>query len=206
VRPTGREGLSIPALIFGIFPMFGGLLGIIFGAISLSRIRKSGQKGRGMAIAGIVLGSLWLVGIGAAVLVDTLGQADRADDGTVTSRGSVTATDLRVGDCLSSLPERETETLKLVPCREPHLGETYATFRLSGSSYPGEDEATRFAEGGCTERLATFAGPGKEVAYEIYFLIPTSSSWRLGDREVHCLITAPGGAMLPGGSAKAKAP
>ena len=59
------NGLAIAALICGIcgFLLFiPGILGIIFGFIARSQIRKSNgqQKGSGMALAGIIVGFVWV--------------------------------------------------------------------------------------------------------------------------------------------------
>jgi peptidyl-prolyl cis-trans isomerase B (cyclophilin B) len=64
-RPT--NGLAVASLIcaFLIAP-----LGIIFGHISLSQIKRSGEDGRGMAVAGLVIGYLLTV-LGTLVLVFT---------------------------------------------------------------------------------------------------------------------------------------
>jgi hypothetical protein len=53
--PRRTNTMAILALIFGIG---GGLLAIVFGHVALSQISKSGESGRGMAIAGLVLGYL----------------------------------------------------------------------------------------------------------------------------------------------------
>ena len=50
---TGTNGMAIAALITGLTMA---PLGIIFGHIALSQIKRTGQDGRGMAIAGLVLG------------------------------------------------------------------------------------------------------------------------------------------------------
>ena len=55
----GTDGFAIAALVFGIL---GGWLSLAFGPIALSRIKKSGARGRGMALAGIWLGAAWIVG------------------------------------------------------------------------------------------------------------------------------------------------
>lgn len=52
------NGLAIAAFIFGLL---GGLLGLIFGIIALNQIKKNGGKGKGLAIAGIVLFIVWIV-------------------------------------------------------------------------------------------------------------------------------------------------
>nr|WP_322000860.1 DUF4190 domain-containing protein [Rhodococcus qingshengii] len=62
VRSQTTNTFAILALIFGFLA---GVLGIIFGHIALSQIKRTGENGRGMAIAGLILGYLfvafWLV-------------------------------------------------------------------------------------------------------------------------------------------------
>jgi Domain of unknown function (DUF4190) len=60
----GTNGLAIAAMICGICGfacLVPGLVGIVLGIVSLPQIKRNGQSGRGMAIAGIVLGALWIV-------------------------------------------------------------------------------------------------------------------------------------------------
>jgi len=70
-RPTGTNGFAVAALVLGIAQVFlcfiGTVLALVFGYIGRNQIDRSGgaQGGRGLAIAGIVLG--W-VGVGLAVL------------------------------------------------------------------------------------------------------------------------------------------
>ncbi|MEO5841826.1 MAG: DUF4190 domain-containing protein [Acidimicrobiales bacterium] len=56
----GTNGFAIAALVLGILWMYGvgSLLALFFGYVALSQIRSSGgkQDGRGLAIAGLVLG------------------------------------------------------------------------------------------------------------------------------------------------------
>lgn len=54
---AGTNVFAILALIFGIL---GGLLAIVFGHIALSQIHRTGEQGRGLAIAGLVLGYIFL--------------------------------------------------------------------------------------------------------------------------------------------------
>jgi hypothetical protein len=58
-QAVGTNGMAIASLVcslFGWVCIIGGVLGIIFGFMALGQIRQSGQGGRGMAIAGIVIG------------------------------------------------------------------------------------------------------------------------------------------------------
>ena len=68
------SGLPVAALVLGIAVLctgiIGGILAVIFGNLALARIDESqgAQKGRGLAIAGIVLGwiAIGLTAIAAA--------------------------------------------------------------------------------------------------------------------------------------------
>ena len=73
----GTSGLAIASLVNGIVWIFafwifalGSILALIFGYVALSQIKKDPSiGGRGMAIAGVVLG--W-IGVGIQLLVSVL--------------------------------------------------------------------------------------------------------------------------------------
>lgn len=73
-RPLTTSGLAVASLVLGIVWAFwiGSILAVIFGHIALGQIKRSqgSMTGRGMAIAGVVLG--W-VGVGLLVLTIALG-------------------------------------------------------------------------------------------------------------------------------------
>jgi len=54
------NGLAVGALVCGIVPFFGGIPAVILGHVARGQIRKSGERGEGMAVAGLVLGYLWI--------------------------------------------------------------------------------------------------------------------------------------------------
>jgi hypothetical protein len=64
--------LSILALIgavlgaIWVLPIIGSLAGAILGHLSLGQIKRTGERGRGMALTGVILG--W-IGVGIAVLI-----------------------------------------------------------------------------------------------------------------------------------------
>src|SRR5262249_29300948 len=64
------NGLAIASMVLGIVWVYwiGSILAVVFGHVALSQIKKSGdaQRGRGMAIAGLVLG---YVGVAILLLV-----------------------------------------------------------------------------------------------------------------------------------------
>lgn len=51
--------LAVLSLVFGL--LGGALLPIIFGHIAKSQIRRTGERGDGLATAGLVFGYLWLI-------------------------------------------------------------------------------------------------------------------------------------------------
>ncbi len=60
--PVKYNVMSIVSLVSGLLFFFS-LIAIITGHIALSQIKKTGEKGRGLAIWGVILGYLGLVGI-----------------------------------------------------------------------------------------------------------------------------------------------
>src|SRR5262249_44322453 len=58
--PAGQRPISWQAIVAFITGLLGlSLFGIIFGVLALVHIRSTGQRGRGLAIAGLVLSGLW---------------------------------------------------------------------------------------------------------------------------------------------------
>ena len=77
-QPTTTNGFAVASLVLGIAVLctgiVGGILAVIFGYMALSRIAESNgrQRGRPMAITGIVLG--WVaIGLTALVSIAWLG-------------------------------------------------------------------------------------------------------------------------------------
>jgi hypothetical protein len=54
--------IAVPATFLGLLPgLILGIVGIVIGAVALSEIRRRGMRGKGFAIAALVLGTLPLV-------------------------------------------------------------------------------------------------------------------------------------------------
>jgi Domain of unknown function (DUF4190)/Domain of unknown function (DUF1707) len=69
VRPASpTNGLAIASLLCGVFWLWwlGSALAVVFGHLALGQIERTGQSGRGMAIAGLALG---YIGIAMLILV-----------------------------------------------------------------------------------------------------------------------------------------
>jgi len=61
--PQKTNGIAIAALISSFFVS---VLGIILGFVALNQIKTSGEQGRGLALAGIIIG---FVAVGITILI-----------------------------------------------------------------------------------------------------------------------------------------
>ena len=64
-----KKGYNVFAILAIIFAFVFFPLGLIFGIISLVQIKKTGEEGKGLAIASIVIGGIFLLMMGAWFLV-----------------------------------------------------------------------------------------------------------------------------------------
>lgn len=64
--PPRTNTCAILALVFGI--LGGSVVAVVLGHVALSQIRRTGDQGRGMAIAGLVLGYFWIAVVIAYVV------------------------------------------------------------------------------------------------------------------------------------------
>jgi hypothetical protein len=74
VAAPPTNGLAIAALVLGIVWVYwvGSILAVIFGHIALSQIRRTGQGGRGMAVAGLVLGYIGLFFLAVVIVLSVV--------------------------------------------------------------------------------------------------------------------------------------
>ncbi|MFC5184051.1 DUF4190 domain-containing protein [Actinomadura harenae] len=71
-RAGGISGFAVASLVFSLLWLcgVGSVFAIVFGVLALPRIKRRGQSGRGLAVAGLVLGVLGLL---AAIGLGLLG-------------------------------------------------------------------------------------------------------------------------------------
>ncbi|AGB20900.1 hypothetical protein Mycsm_00448 [Mycobacterium sp. JS623] len=113
-RPGGSNGWAIAAFVLGI--LGGIILSVIFAILALVQIRRSHQRGRGLAIAALVISAMWIVVIGSVIAYGVSAQGK-----------SVRAADLNTGDCVKEAYDDHMPTwVKRVRCDRPHYGEVFA--------------------------------------------------------------------------------
>lgn len=149
-----HQSLAIAALclgIVGIVPPLG-VVAVALGAVALSRLGSRPQAGRGLAVAGIVLGSLAVLAWAVILAVVLLGGPQRDASGRVTEPGEVFVEELTAGDCFNGGRSNEVDVVTVVPCETEHESQVVTTFELPDGSFPGEQKVLSAAEAGCTDR------------------------------------------------------
>lgn len=187
-RPAPVNGLAIAALVLGILCFLPGV-GLVLGIVALVRIRKRGERGKGLAIGGSVLS-----GIGLALWVLALATGGASDfwEGFKEGARGGASLSLAKGECFNAPGgslSGETYDVDKVSCDHEHDGEVFASFKLKGRSYPGDGPVTEAADERCYGLQDSYAMDGWAVPsdVDVYYLTPTRDSWSLGDREVTCV-------------------
>jgi hypothetical protein len=177
--PPPAPGTNWWAVISLIFGLIGGvLISVVCGIVGLNRAKK-GQGGRGMAIAGLVLSGLWALGIVALVVFLVL-----------FDKGTVSATEVKAGDCLKELPASGLViTVDTAPCGEPHAGEIFSVMTMPDGDFPGQFAIEEY-QNKCAPELADYSpGAAEDADVGLFVLYPSEDSWSQGDRTVTCIAT-----------------
>ena len=197
-RPAayGTNGFAIVALVCaltGLFPV-----AVVFGVLALGQLRRRPQRGRGMAIAGLLLGSLGMVLLAAVVLALIISTPVRDSSGRVTWAGGQSIDSLKVGDCFDGLERGGlTAAVTVMPCGTPHEAEVGAVVTLPDTEFPGADEAAAVTEERCAG-LDSIIDPDHYEDVELHYLYPDSASAWETDRTSICLVIGVDGRKLTG--------
>jgi hypothetical protein len=190
-QPAGAtSGWAIASFILGLLGVV--ILGLIFGIVALKRIGRLRQRGKGLAIAGLVLSGVWLVAVIALAIVANVNSATRSTaGGTIVHKGQLGAFSLLTGDCFDNpVGARSVSRVTAIPCTQPHNAQVFARFKLSGSSfsYPGTAAAERLATSGCNARISSIDKSKTTSSMSVHFIVPVQGSWLAGQRGVSCLV------------------
>jgi hypothetical protein len=192
-RPT--NGLAIASLVTSLSCL--PPLGLLLGILGLRQIRRRGDRGRGLAVAGVVISSLGIVVIALFV---TLGVAGAFEEGNTQVR------DLKAGQCFNTVDHSLTDygadgvrstTVDVVPCGDPHDAEAYAVVPLDSGpdgGYPGLDAAAQDSSAMCATAADSYLGDNTSAdGMDIFSYMPPEGAWNNGDRDVTCFFGSPSG-------------
>jgi len=184
-RP-GVNGFAVTSLVLGILGPVGGLvLGLVFGIIALSDIKRTGQRGRGLAIAGIAVFSVWIFLVIAFIVLGILGAA--LDSTTRSSGASSTGFSLKPGQCFDRDPNSKSSAVTVIDCAKPHDAEAFASEPITSVSYPGLTAVQAIGEHRCPGDAEHWLTAGLNYPdFAVHYLFPQASSFTRGDRTVIC--------------------
>jgi hypothetical protein len=187
--PPGRatDSFAVATLITGIVPLIPFTL--VLGVVALIRIARTGARGRGLAITGLVLAGLWAIaGAAAAAVLITQHQPARP---VALPR----IFQLHTGQCLNS-SSNGISGVHVLPCSQPHNGEVFGTFQVAGHRYPGSAALRRQASDGCVSRLSGYLNPQLSASsLSESYIYPDSGAWAAGVRTVVCTVHSMAGPL-----------
>jgi hypothetical protein len=180
--------LAILALVSGVVALVP--LAVGFGVAALVGIHRSGRRGRGMAIAGMLASAAWVIVVGAIVIVGVLTHGFKKP---VTIKYHESAVfKLQEGDCINS---PNGQVVAVLPCSSPHEAEVFATFTLPASAWPGTAAIATRASSGCSDRLTGYINPQLAISLTQSYVYPNKAAWTEGTRTVICEVRATSGQL-----------
>lgn len=190
VDPRSEElsGYAVLAFIFGLL---GGLPGLVFGIAALVKIKRTGQRGRGLAIAGLVFTGAW-----AMVLVLVFAFVVYRNDRTADLRA------VQVGQCLSGPrpgAQLDPRSMMPVPCTQPHaaemIGSVFSFTRTDNpTAYPGPIVLAQWADSGCREVARTYVLDPLSLPPDarVRWYLPTAVEWPGVGQSIPCFLASDG--------------
>jgi hypothetical protein len=144
-----------------------------------------------LAVVGIILGVIALVGVAAGVLVVvTHGFRPK----TVVTYRPAAMFGLRPGQCVNSGSDALNATV--VSCARPHDAEVFAVFTLPAAPWPGASAVRVDADNGCASRFGGYIDPQLTTASLTQeFVYPNKVAWQAGQRTVVCEVSATDGRL-----------
>jgi hypothetical protein len=171
---------AIVALVTGVLPLFPVAIGA--GITALVQIGKRRERGTGLAVAGLVLGGLWMLVI-AGLVVWGLNSAFDYREGPVARVGVTT-----VGSCVQ-LPDGDGPG-RPVDCASAHDAEVYGVRELGdGDRWPGAGDVDDEAYSFCDSSFKPYTGEGYLSSdYDYGYYTPDKQEWASGEHRVVCVI------------------
>jgi len=156
-----------------------------------AEVYTGGRRGVSrLTVAGVILVLVAVVAAAGVLVVATHGFRHK----TVVTYRPAAVFSLRAGDCINSSPNGLSVTI--LSCATPHEAEVFATFSLTGSSWPGEAAAQQQANSGCADRIASYLNPQLLTAGLIQqYVYPNRDAWQANVRTVVCEVSSPSGTL-----------
>ncbi|HTT52586.1 MAG TPA: septum formation family protein [Streptosporangiaceae bacterium] len=186
-RQAHTDGFAVATLVSGIVPAIP--VTLVLGPVALTRISRTGARGRSLAITGLVLAGLWAI---AAAIAGTafLTHHHAAKPATLPHFFR-----LHTGQCIDS-GQNGISTVTVLSCARPHDAEVFGTFQVAGHRYPGAAAVQQQADRGCAARLSGYLNPQLSVSsLTESYVYPDAGAWAAGERTVVCTVRSASGQL-----------
>jgi hypothetical protein len=179
--PVAACGLGLS--LVGVVPV-----AVVLDLIALRRIRRSGDRGRSLAVAGLAVCALWtavlVAGIGLTVAAFTIMSPNDPDDFSLVQAGWTQA-----GPCLIETPADPSGEHLAVRCDRAHQAQVAAVFDLPAGAYPGTGALQAAGRRDCPAHLRPAVAArlaGGELT--LHLLYPASAQWQ-HSQQVACVLS-----------------
>jgi Septum formation len=143
-----------------------------------------------LVVAGVIFVLVAVTAAAVALVVATHGSRHK----TVVTYRPAAVFGLRAGECVNS--SQNGLSVTILSCATPHAAEVFATFSLTGSSWPGEAAVQQQASDGCTNRLAGYLNPALlNAGLTQQYVYPDQEAWQAGVRTVVCEVSSASGPL-----------
>ena len=183
--------LAAAALVTGVLPVIP--LGLGLGIAGLVTTRRGRRRGRELAVIGLLATIVWVAIGGALGTVADLTHGFHKPVKIKYTYVQAAVFGLRQGDCVNNGANASSPSL--VSCNSPHDAEVFATFSLSGSSWPGAAALQQEAQTGCSAQLASYLNPQLAISLTQDYVYPGQVAWQAGTRTVVCEVRATSGQL-----------
>ncbi|MEY9946098.1 DUF4190 domain-containing protein [Kitasatospora sp. GAS1066B] len=197
---AGTNGLAVTSLVTGLTCcLWPAALG--FGIAALVQLGRRRQAGRGLAVAGVVLGVLGLLGSVVTGVGLVIGFRDaKASTTTVGAAPGSGPFGLRPGDCFTERTTPGGIQRVRTACDAPHYGEVMSTVTLADDHFPGAPAVANEASGMCqSAELSYILDPwARPATVGIRYVYPnTQARWDSTRHAALCFLhdTTPGGSV-----------
>ncbi|KUL25309.1 DUF4190 domain-containing protein [Actinoplanes awajinensis] len=183
------SGLAVASLIFGLIGGF--IFSPLLGAAALVKIKQTGQRGKGLAVAGLVLSGVWAVVLAVVVGVNWY-VTHRAEDMVA----------LRIGQCLDFPAQGRDDPfvpgqIATLPCTGPHRAEMagwvgFGDGRGNVGEYPGAAALVQRAQEGCLSVTRNYVLDPLSLPADVHarWYVPRDSEWSRGSHSITCFLAA----------------
>ncbi|WP_456787815.1 DUF4190 domain-containing protein [Cellulomonas sp. P5_C5] len=191
-EPRARvEPTAVWSLVTGILGL--GPVALVLAVVAFRRLAARHTRGRGLAIAGAVLGVVGTIGlvVGVTVAVLTV-MGTRPLPADVPAARDARAQQLVTGNCVLSVPaDGRVDTVRVVPCAESHEAQVVTEFTFAPEAvWPGQQSADARVARACVLDASEIEAGVRTVTWS-----PTERSWSGGDRVGLCLAVVDGGGV-----------